>query len=146
LDLQGFTDLGDAEKRAYELPLRFTPAVCAALVIVGTVLQWPVWQFAVAGVAMLGALFARGNLIDAAYNYGVRHLFGTETLLGNPRPRRFACLVVALMLTGSGLGFLLDVPLAGFVLGGALAAVLAVNALTNWCLGSWMYRVFRLPA
>ncbi len=45
LNLQGFSDLTDAEKKAYEVPPRFTPAVCGVLVIVGTTLQWPVWQF-----------------------------------------------------------------------------------------------------
>ncbi|MFQ5861074.1 MAG: DUF4395 family protein [Dehalococcoidia bacterium] len=145
LNLQGFSALTDADKRAYELPLRFTPAVCSALVIVGTMLHWPVWQFALAGVAILGTLFARGLLIDAVYNYGVRHLFKANMLPGNPRPRRFACFVSALMLTGSGLGFLFDVPLVGLVVGGALAVVLVVNTLANWCLGAWMYRLLRLP-
>ncbi|MEE8443111.1 MAG: DUF4395 family protein, partial [Dehalococcoidia bacterium] len=64
----------------------------------------------------------------------------------NPRPRRFACFVVALMVTGSGLGFRFDVPIVGVALGGGLAAVLALNAVTNWCLGTWMYRILRLPA
>ena len=146
LTLQGFGDLSDAEKRSYELPLRFTPAVCAALVIVGTVLQWPAWQFALAGVAFWGAAFARGNPVDAAFNYGVRHLFKARKLPANPLPRRFACFVVGIMLTGSGLGFALDAPFVGLVLGGGLAAVLALNAFSNWCLGAWMYRLLRLPA
>ncbi len=146
LDLQGFGEFSDAEKRAYALPMRFSPAVCTALVVAGTVLQWPVWQFAVAGMAIMGALFAKGHPVDAVYNYGVRYLFKANRLAANPRPRRFACLIVALMVTGSGLGFLLDVPLVGFVLGGGLAAVLALNSLTNWCLGTWMYRLLRLPA
>ena len=146
LNLQGFSDLTDAEKKAHELPLRFTPAVCGVLVIVGTTFQWPVWQFAVAGVATLGTLFASGHPVDAVYNYGVRHLFKANALPGNPAPRRFACFVAALLLTGSGLGFLFEVPLVGIVLGGALTAVLALNTFTNWCLGSWMYRLLRLPS
>jgi hypothetical protein len=94
----------------------------------------------------MGAAFARGNLIDAAFNYGVRHVLNTEKLPSNPRPRRFACFVVSVMLTGSGLAFGFDVPIAGFALGGGLAAVLALNASSNWCLGAWMYRLTRLPA
>ena len=146
LNLQGFNALTDAEKKAYELPLRFSPAVCTALVIVGTTLQWPVWQFAVAGVAMLAAFFAKGHPVDMVYNYGVRHLFGSNALPGNPPPRRFACVIAALMLTGSGLGFLFDLPAVGLTLGIALAAVLVLNTFTNWCLGSWMYQILRRPA
>lgn len=146
LNLQGFGDLSDAERRAIEWPLRFTPAACATLVIVGTVLQWPVWQFSVAAVALLGALFAKGSPVDAAFNSGVRHLLKTEMLPANPPPRRFACFVASLMLTGSGLAFLFELSPVGFVLGGALAAVLALNAFSNWCLGAWMYRLLRLPA
>ncbi|HAL47045.1 MAG: DUF4395 domain-containing protein [SAR202 cluster bacterium] len=146
LNLQGYDGFDDTEKRSIEWPIRYSPAVCAALAAVGAALQWPVWQFVAAGIAILAAVSARGHLVDATFNYGVRHLFGADPMPPNPRPRRFACLVVSMMLTASGLGFLLDVPVAGFVFGFGLAAVLSVNAFTNWCLGAFMFRLLRLPA
>ena len=42
LDVQGFDRLDDVEKRALERVLRFSPAVCAALVIAGTVFSMAV--------------------------------------------------------------------------------------------------------
>lgn len=55
--------------------------------------------------------------MDAGYNYGIRHAFVTPVLLGNPSPRRFACFIVAHMLTGRGLGFAYGLPILGLVLG-----------------------------
>lgn len=83
LDKQGFDGLDDAAKSHQAWPLRFTPAVCVGLIVIGLALQSPWWLLGVALVTLSGALLPGGMLIDTLYNIGVRHLFGAP-----PCPRR----------------------------------------------------------
>ncbi len=139
LNMQGYVQLDDETKSRYALSLRFTPAVCTALIVVGLLLQSPIWLGVMAVVAIIGAILPSGHPVDLIYNFGVRYLFGAPPLPPNPKPRRFACVVTTLFLIGSALSFQYGLPVLGFVLGGSLSAVLLVNALTNWCLAGWMY-------
>ncbi|MCZ3386636.1 MAG: hypothetical protein LH630_06655 [Actinomycetia bacterium] len=43
LDRQGFDCLDDEAKRIYALPLRFTPVVGTACIIIGLILQSSLW-------------------------------------------------------------------------------------------------------
>ncbi len=139
LNMQGYVQLDDDAKSRYALALRFSPAVCTALIIVGVVLQSPIWLGVMAVVAIIGAILPRGHLIDLIYNFGVCYLFGAPSLPPNPKPRRFACVVTTLLLISSALSFQYGLPVLAFILGGSLSAVLLVNTLTNWCLAAWMY-------
>jgi hypothetical protein len=141
LDRQGFDSLDDEAKRIYALPLRFTPVVGTASVIVGLILHSSLWLGTMALIALSGALLPRGMLIDVAYNFGVRHLFRAAPLPSTPTPRRFSYLLSTVVLTGSALSFELGAPVAGYVLGGMVAIGAATLALTLWCLGSWTYRI-----
>ncbi len=146
LNMQGYVQLDDDTKSRYALALRFSPAVCTALIVAGLVLQSPIWLGVMAVVAIIGAILPSGHPIDLLYNFGVRYLFGAPPLPPNPKPRRFACIVTTLFLIGSALSFQYGLPVLAFVLGGFLSAVLLVNTLTNWCLAGWMYGlVFSRP-
>jgi hypothetical protein len=137
--MQGYVQLDDDAKSRYALALRFSPAVCTALIVVGLVLQSPIWLGIMAVGAIIGAILPSGHPIDLLYNFGVRYLFRAPPLPPNPKPRRFACVVTTLFLIGSALSFQYGLPVLAFVLGGFLSAVLLVNTLTNWCLAGWMY-------
>lgn len=139
LNMQGYVQLDDETKSRYALALRFSPGVCTALIVVGLVLQSPIWLGVMAVVALIGAILPSGHPVDLLYNFGVRHLFGAPPLPPNPKPRRFACFVATLLLIGSALSFQYGLPVLAFVLGGFLSAVGVVVTLTNWCLASWMY-------
>ncbi len=139
LNMQGYAQLDDETKSRYTLALRFSPAVCTALIIIGVVLQSPIWLGVMTVVAIIGAILPRGHPVDLIYNFGVRYLFGAPPLPPNPKPRRFACVVTTLLLIGSVLSFLYGLPVLAFVLGGSLSVVLLINTLTNWCLAGWMY-------
>lgn len=141
LDRQGFDCLDDEAKRIYALPLRFTPAVGTASIIIGLILHSSLWIGTMALITLSGALFPRGMLIDVAYNLGVRHLFRAAPLPSTPTPRRFSYLLSTLLLTGSALSFQHDAPAAGYVLEGIVAIGGATLAITLWCLGSWAYRM-----
>jgi hypothetical protein len=92
LDRQGFDYLDDEAKRIYALPLRFSPVVGTTSVMIGLFLHSSLWLGTMALIALSGALFPRGLLIDVAYNLGVRHLFRAAALPSTPTPRRFSYL------------------------------------------------------
>ncbi len=127
--MQGYVDLDDEAKSRYALSLRFTPMVCTILIAVGLGLRSPIWLGVVAVVALIGAALPSGHPVDLGYNLVIRHLFGARRLPPNPGPRRFACFVAALFLTGSALAFQYSLPVLGFALGGFLCAVGVVVVL-----------------
>jgi hypothetical protein len=141
LDHQGFDGLDDEAKRIFALPLRFTPVVGTASIIIGLILHSSLWLGTMAFVALSGALLPRGMFIDVAYNLGVRHLFGAARLPSTPTPRRFSYLFSTILLTGSALSFHYGTPAAGYVLGGVVAIGGATLAITLWCVGSWTYNM-----
>ena len=141
LNRQGFGKLDEETKSRVALPLRFTPAVGTALIVIGLVLQSPIWLGAMALVAFSGALLPSGMIIDLVYNLGVRHLFRAPPLPSTPKPRQFSYLLSAVLLAGSALSFYYGISVLGFILGGLVVAGGAILTTTLWCLGSWWYRM-----
>ncbi len=141
LNKQGFGQLDGEAKSRYALALRFTPAVCTTLALIGLLLRSPVLVGSMAVVALSGALLPRGMVIDLVYNLGVRHLFHAPPLPPTPRPRQFSYLLSTTLLTGSALAFQSGHPVAGLVLGGMVVLGGAILTTTLWCLGSWWYRL-----
>ncbi len=141
LNKQGFGKLDDEAKSRYALPLRFTPGVGTTLIVIGLVLQSPIWLGAMALVALSGALFPNGMLIDLVYNLGVRHLFRAPPLPSTPKPRRFSYLLSTVFLAGSALSFYYGLSVLGFILGGMVVVGGTILTTTLWCLGSWWYRL-----
>jgi len=141
LNNQGFGKLDDDAKSRYTLPLRFTPAVATALIVIGLILQSPIWLASMALVALSGALLPSGMLIDLVYNLGVRHLFRAPRLPDTPKPRQFSYLLSTVFLAGSAISFYYGLSVAGFILGGMVVIGSAMLTATLWCVGSWWYRL-----
>ena len=147
LNKQGFGNLVEDAKLRLRWPLRFTPAVSIALVAVGLALRSPVWLGSMALVALSGALFPYGMLIDLLYNFGFRHLISSPALPPTPKPRQFSYLLSFLLLATSAFAFAQGLPIPGLVLGGSVVVGGAILTSTLWCLGSWIYRqLFRRSA
>ena len=143
LDSQGFGGLRAEDERRVARSLRFTPAVGTALVLVGLVLQSPPWLATMALVALSGAVFPRGMVIDLVYNFGVRHVVHAPRLPSTPMPRRFSYLISTVLLAGSAVAFALGAALLGFILGGLVVMGGIILSSTLWCLGSWIYWTLR---
>ena len=144
LNRQGFGKLDEETKSRIALPLRFTPAVGTALIVVGLVLQSPIWLGSMALVAFSGALLPSGMIIDLFYNLGGRHLFHAPPLPSTPKPRQFSYLLSTILLAGSAVFFSYGLSVWGFISGGLVVAGGTILTTTLWCLGSWWYRmVFR---
>jgi hypothetical protein len=93
-------------------------------------------------VALSGALFPKGMVLDLVYNLGVRHLFGAPPLPPTPKPRRFSYIISTVFLAGSAASFFFGLPVLGFIIGGAVVVGSTILTTTLWCLGSWWYRLF----
>jgi hypothetical protein len=141
LNEQGFGKLNDEMKSHYALPLRFTPGVGTTLVVVGLALQSPMWLGSMALVALSGALFPRGMLIDLVYNLAVRHIFRLPPLPPTPKPRQFSYLISTVFLAASAVSFSYGRSVVGFILGGMVVIGGTILTTTLWCLGSWFYRL-----
>ncbi len=142
LNKQGFGKLDDEAKSRYALPLRFSPGVGTLLIVIGLVLQSPIWLGSMALVALSGALFPKGMLLDLVYNLGVRHLFHAPPLPPTPSPRRFSYILSTVLLAGSALSFYFGLAVLGFILGGMVVIGGTILTTSLWCLGSWYYRLF----
>ena len=140
LNKQGFGNLVDDAKLRLRWPLRFTPAVSITLVAIGLALRSPVWLGSMALVALSGAFFPGGMLIDLLYNFGFRHLISSPPLPPTPKPRRFSYLLSFFLLATSAFAFAHGSPVLGFVLGGSVVVGGAILTSTLWCLGSWIHR------
>lgn len=140
LDKQGFGSLDAEGKAHYALALRFTPGVGTALIVIGLVLQSPIWIGSMALVALSGAVLPNGMIIDLLYNFGVRRVVHARALPSTPKPRQFSYLLSSVLLALSAVSFGFGTPALGLVFGGMVAIGGAILATTLWCLGSWFYR------
>ena len=142
LRTQGFTD----EEWVGEVApwLRMTPALCATFAAVGTAMASPVILYALAGTALLGALFPF-HPFDLIYNFGVRFLVGNRPLPPNGAPRRFACGIAAIWLITTASLFATGQLTAGYVLGVLFVAVAGLVSTTDICIPSMIYALLRLP-
>ena len=139
LHVQGFDSVADDDLVRVEPWLRLTPAVCGLIVAIGTLLAAPGVFFALAPIAALGAMFPV-HPFDLAYNHGMRRVTGTRPLPPNGAPRRFACALGAVWITLAGVMFVVEAPVAGYVLGGMLVTMAALVATTHICIPSMMFR------
>ena len=82
LEIQGFIGLSDESLREVGPWLRFTPALCTGIVMIGTVLALPALLWVLVPIALFGAVFPR-HPFDYIYNIGLRRLTGTRPLPAN---------------------------------------------------------------
>jgi hypothetical protein len=140
---QGFMGMSDEELAELGPWLRLAPAMTFAWVVLATASAsaWSLW--AMAAIQALVAELGR-HPVDWVYNLGVRRLLGRSR--GIPRsgaPTRFTCGLSFVWLFAAGGAFHAGLDLLGCVLGLALAAPIAATALTDRCLGCWIFARLR---
>jgi len=138
LDTQGYVHVPQDQLATLEPWLRWSPALCTAVMAIGTLLgsQWVLWGLV--PFAALGTIADR-HPFDYLYNYGVRHLTGTAPLPPQGAPRRFACGIASVWLIATGVLFAADLATAGYVMGGLLTAVALLVSVTHFCIPSLIY-------
>jgi rhodanese-related sulfurtransferase len=136
---QGYQSYTPTELKQLEWGLRFTPAACSVLAIIGLVYQLPYLLFAVSLLGIWAFFFPAGHPMDLIYNHGVRHLFGAMKLPANPLQRRLACLSAGVMNFTAAVLFLVALPTAARIVGAILVSLQAVVITSHFCTLSWMY-------
>jgi hypothetical protein len=140
IQAQGFCGLDDATYAQINYPLRLSPAICMIWAAIGTALASPTVLWALAPFALLGAILP-GHPFDVLYNYGLRHLYGAPALPRYGTRRRFGCTSATAMLIAAGWSFHTAHLVAGYIIGGSLAAAAFVNVSTGFCIPSFIARV-----
>lgn len=135
---QGYQCYSASELKQLEWGLRFTPAVCATIALVGLVYQLPGLLMLVSALGIWAFFFPGKHPMDLIYNHGVRHLFGAVKLPENPFQRRLACLAAGIMSAAIAGLFLAGMPIAALVVGVMLLSLQAIVITTHFCTLSWM--------
>jgi len=141
LHLQGFA-VDDAWLAEVSPWLRLSPALCGTFAALGTATASPTILFALAGIALLGAVMPF-HPFDFIYNYGIRFLVGKRPLPPNGAPRRFSCGIAAVWLVATALCFLSGQATAGYTLGALFIVVAGLMSTTDICIPSLMYHLLR---
>ena len=97
IEAQGYLGLSDAGLAEVGPWLRLAPAICMVWSAIATLYQSELALMILVPFAALGALL-RGHPFEAIYNYGIRHIIGTQKLPPAQAPRRFACGVATIYL------------------------------------------------
>jgi hypothetical protein len=140
LEVQGYCLSGE-EARALRWGLRFSTALCLALVVTGLALQSAVLILAVVPIGA-AAGWTRRHPFDLIWNRGVRHLSGAPELPPNPRPRRHAFKLGAAWLLAIGVLFAVGQPTAALALGAVLVGVCGLVTVTSFCIPSTLLKVW----
>ncbi len=140
LEIRGITGSNDPEFIKLVPWLRTTFVLCGTLVGVGTGLAFTPLLWAMVPIAALGGILPV-HPFDLVYNYGLRHLTGTQPLPRNGAPTRFACGVAAVWLVATALAFEFGVAWLGYLLGGVLTSIAAVVSVTHFCIPSTIYQL-----
>jgi hypothetical protein len=140
LGVQGYC-LSKDEARSLRWGLRFSTALCLALVVTGLALQSTVLILALVPIGVVAG-WTRRHPFDLIWNRGVRHLSGVPELPPNPRPRRHAFKLGSVWLLAVGVLFAVGQPTAALVLGAVLLGVCGLVTVTNFCIPSTLLSVW----
>lgn len=144
LEAQGFCGLDDATLEEVGPWLRWSPALCTLVMTAGVALESPSIIWALAVTAFLGALLPF-HPFDLLYNYGVRHLTGTQPLPHQGRQRRFACGIATVWLVITGWALHVGATTLGYALGVPLILVAGLVSVTHVCIPSLIYNTIFKP-
>ena len=142
LEAQGYVGVGDRTLADIQFGLRFSPALCALGVAIGTALASPIIILVMMATAAVGAATPR-HPFDYVYNHALRRLLRKPLIPRNGAPRRFSCAVGTAWLGFTAAAFLVGWDVAGYVLGAGMAGMAGFVAATHICLPSLVYtRIF----
>ena len=136
--MQGFVGFDDVVLAAIRPGLRLAPTLCMIWVAVGTFLASPMALAALIPVAALCAIMGR-HPFDLLYNFGARALLGTPCIPRYTAPRRLACTIAGVWLTGTSIAFAMGAAFWGTLLGASIAAAMLITASTDFCLPCFAY-------
>jgi uncharacterized protein DUF4395 len=112
---------------------RLAPAVATVLILFGVWMAKAWWFWALAPLAIAGALFGV-HPIDLVYNEVLAPILGKRPMVPCGPPRRLALVAATLWLVMTGFAFLKGPTLAGGLLAGLMAAATFMTATLDFCM------------
>jgi hypothetical protein len=134
LATQGY-GLSAAQAGALRFGLRFSTALCLALVVAGLALESALVISLLVPVGAVAGWTPR-HPFDLIWNYGLRHVAGAPALPPNPTRRRHSFKLGTVWLAAVAGLFALGADTAALALGGVLVAVCGLVTVTNFCVPS----------
>ena len=138
VEAQGFRGLDDATLHALKYWLRFSPAVCLAWAALAMAMQSATVLWWLLPFAALGAVLPI-HPFDYVYVFGLRRLVGGPPMPRYSLPRRSACALAALMITGAAWALQSGHAATGNLVGWTLVAAALVQVTTGFCVPSFLY-------
>ena len=138
LEAQGFCNLDDTALAELAPWMRWSPALCSIITVMGVILNSPTILWSLASVAFLGTILPF-HPFDLLYNYGMRFLTKTRALPNQGPQRRFACGIATAWLVGTGWAFHLGATPVGYALGISFIFVAGLVSVTHFCIPSLIY-------
>lgn len=137
IEMQGFVGFSDQTLSEIGLWLRLAPLLCAVWTGIGTYFASPLIIWGLVPFALLGALLPR-HPFDLIYNWGIRHLTGSEMIPRYRSPRRFACAIATAWLGLTGWAFYVGASFTGYLLGVVMALMALVTVTMDFCVPSFI--------
>jgi hypothetical protein len=123
--------------------LMFQPRLVGTVVLLAVILQSPLIFLALSGVLYWNVFFPRWNPFDALYNRTLGDRPGAVLLTPAPPPRRFAQGMAGSFMLAIALSLLFRWNSAAFLLEALLLAALTALVFGKFCLGSFLFHLFR---
>jgi hypothetical protein len=139
LHMQGFENVPDRTLAQVHYWLRLAPALCLVWGAAGIAFASPLLLFALVPFAVAGAL-GTGHPFDLFYNRVIRRWTRTPALPAYGAPRRFACALAAAWASAMALAFAVGARPVGYALGVVFVVFPLIQATTDFCVPSFLYR------
>lgn len=138
---QGFTEEPDSVCDGHFSGLSFQPKVLGMMVVIGLLLQSPMYFLVLSAVLWWNVAFKRWNLFELLYNRVVARPGGKELLGPAPPPRLFAQGMAATFFLLTGLALLSGWVLAAWIFEALVVIAIAALLFGKFCMGSYIYHL-----
>lgn len=140
---QGFADEADSVCDMHFSGLYFQPRIMASLLVIGIVLQSPLFFFILSAILWWNVVFPKRNPFELIYNRAIAAPRARPLLSPAPAPRVFAQAMAAAFMLLAGLSLLAGWMVVAYVLEAFLVIAFGALLFGKFCLGAYIYHLLR---
>ncbi|HET6266748.1 MAG TPA: DUF4395 family protein [Acidobacteriota bacterium] len=138
---QGFSEPAGQTCEMQFSALQFQPRILLVLVVIAILLQSPMMFFTLGVILLWNSLLPRWNVFELIYNATLGSRPGAMKAEPAPAPRRFSQFLAAMIMTGAGLGLMMNWKLTTYVCEGFILLAVSLLVFAKLCLGSFIFYV-----
>ena len=140
---QGFAEEADSLCDMHFSGLYFQPRIMGALVVLGIILQNPIFFVVLSAVLCWNVAFPKWNPFEMIYNRAIAVPRARPLLSPAPAPRAFAQGMAAAFMLLAGLSLLAGWMAEAYVLEAFLGVAFGALLFGKFCLGAYIYHLLR---